>query len=102
MRHAYLKQIGFALAAPFAFAFAIAVLPINPAFAAQGDDDELAAAFAPLAATLAAAEDTIVEEMNGVQRAPADIGGYYVPDPTKAGAGMRPSVTFNAALASLG
>ena len=43
MRHAYLKQIGFALAAPFAFAFAIAVLPINPAFAAQGDDDDDAA-----------------------------------------------------------
>ena len=36
-----------------------------------------------------------------VQGQPADIGGYYAPDPAKATAVMRPSQTFNAALATL-
>jgi len=33
---------------------------------------------------------------------PADVGGYYRPDAEKASAVMRPSATFNEALASLG
>jgi len=37
-----------------------------------------------------------------VQGSPADIGGYYRPDDAKASAVMRPSATFNEALASLG
>jgi isocitrate dehydrogenase len=69
--------------------------------AAQSDDAELAAAFAPLAERLAAAESTIVDELVSVQGSPADIGGYYRPDPAKASAVMRPSATFNEALASL-
>jgi len=36
-----------------------------------------------------------------VQGQPADIGGYYSPDPALAGAVMRPSATFNATLALL-
>jgi len=67
--------------------------------AAQTDDPELAAQFTPLAAALAEAETTIVEELRAVQGSPADIGGYYLPDPEKAAAVMRPSATFNAALA---
>ena len=35
----------------------------------------------------------------GAQGQPADIGGYYSPDPALAGAVMRPSATFNATLA---
>ena len=31
----------------------------------------------------------------------ADIGGYYLPDAEKAGVVMRPSKTFNEALAAL-
>ncbi|WP_129305461.1 NADP-dependent isocitrate dehydrogenase [Streptomyces sp. L2] len=69
--------------------------------ARQTDDAELAKAFAPLAETLAAAEATIVEELNAVQGKPAEIGGYYQPDPAKAAAVMRPSATWNEALASL-
>ena len=69
--------------------------------AAQSDDAELAAAFGPLAATLVEQEQTIVDELVGVQGNPADIGGYYRPDPAKAGAVMRPSATFNGALAAL-
>jgi len=36
-----------------------------------------------------------------VQGRPADIGGYYMSSPSKAGAVMRPSATFNAAIDSL-
>ena len=69
--------------------------------ARQSDDAELAAAFEPLAKTLAENEQTINDELIGVQGRPADIGGYYRPDPEKASAVMRPSKTFNEALASL-
>ena len=44
---------------------------------------------------------TIAAELLGVQGQPADLGGYYAPDPAKATAVMRPSPTFNAALATL-
>ena len=67
--------------------------------AAQTEDAALAAAFAPLAEKLAAEEATIVAELNGVQRSPADIGGYYRPDDAKASTVMRPSSTLNEALA---
>jgi len=70
--------------------------------AAQSEDAELAAAFGALAASLAAQEQTIVDELIAVQGAPADIGGYYQPDPALATAVMRPSVTFNEAIATLG
>ena len=69
--------------------------------AQQTEDAALAAAFAPLAEKLAAAEETIVAELLAVQGKPADIGGYYRPDATKTAAVMRPSATFNEALASL-
>ncbi|AEG43142.1 NADP-dependent isocitrate dehydrogenase [Isoptericola variabilis] len=69
--------------------------------AAQSDDAELAATFAPLAEQLAAAESTIVDELLSVQGNPADIGGYYRPDPAKASAVMRPSATFNQAIDAL-
>ena len=69
--------------------------------AAQTADPVLAAKFAPLAAKLAAEEATIVAELAAVQGRPADVGGYYSPDPAKTTAVMRPSATFNAALALL-
>jgi isocitrate dehydrogenase len=71
------------------------------ALAAQTADAELAAKFAPIAATLADNEQTIVEEYLAVQGQPADIGGYYSPDPALAAAVMRPSATFNTTLALL-
>jgi isocitrate dehydrogenase len=70
--------------------------------AGQSEDAELAAAFAPLAATLTAEEETIAAELIAVQGSPADIGGYYLPDDALTTAVMRPSATFNAALAQLG
>jgi len=69
--------------------------------AQQTDDADLAKAFAPLAETLAANEQTIVDELLAVQGTPVDLGGYYQPDPAKAAAVMRPSKTWNDALASL-
>ncbi|MCW3010577.1 MAG: NADP-dependent isocitrate dehydrogenase [Solirubrobacterales bacterium] len=68
--------------------------------AKQDEDADLAARFAPLAERLAADEATIVEELNAVQGAPVDLGGYYRPDPAKAEAAMRPSATLNAAIAA--
>lgn len=69
--------------------------------AQQTDDAQLAEAFAPLAATLAEQEGTIVAELAAVQGKPVDIGGYYQPDPAKAEAVMRPSKTLNQAIATL-
>lgn len=69
--------------------------------AAQSEDKELAAYFAPLAKTLAENEDAIVAELNGVQGDSVDIGGYYYPDPEKITSVMRPSKTFNEALESV-
>jgi isocitrate dehydrogenase len=69
------------------------------ALAAQNDDPELAARFAPLANALAENEATINDEMIEAQGHPNDIGGYYQPDPELAAAAMRPSATFNRILA---
>ncbi|MGB0344301.1 MAG: NADP-dependent isocitrate dehydrogenase, partial [Coraliomargarita sp.] len=71
------------------------------ALAAQEEDAELQARFAPLAETLSANETRIVDELNQAQGPSVDIGGYYRPDPAKVDAAMRPSGTFNAALAAL-
>jgi isocitrate dehydrogenase len=71
------------------------------ALAEQSDDAELAERFRPLAERLGADEERIVAELAEVQGEPVDIGGYYRPDPEKMAAAMRPSVTFNEALASI-
>ncbi|WP_367039067.1 NADP-dependent isocitrate dehydrogenase [Streptomyces sp. Je 1-332] len=70
--------------------------------AKQTADAQLAESFAPLAKTLVEQEQTIVDELNGVQGSPADIGGYYQPDEAKAASVMRPSATLNKALGLLG
>jgi isocitrate dehydrogenase len=66
------------------------------ALAAQRDDAELAALFGPVARALRASEARIVAELVDCQGAPVDLGGYYLLDPAKAGAVMRPSATLNA------
>ena len=68
------------------------------ALARQTEDPEAAALFAGLAEQLAADEQTITQELLGVQGKPADLGGYYYVDKAKTDAVMRPSPTFNAAL----
>ena len=69
--------------------------------AEQTEDAELAADFAELAKRLRAEEETITQELLDVQGSPADVGGYYRPDPDKAADVMRPSTTFNEAIDSL-
>jgi isocitrate dehydrogenase len=71
------------------------------ALAAQTKDADLQARFKPLAETLTKNEAKISGELTGAQGKPVDIGGYYLPDDTKASAVMRPSATLNAAIAAL-
>jgi isocitrate dehydrogenase len=71
------------------------------ALAAQDQDADLADAFAAVAKDLSDNEATIAEELLSVQGHPVDLGGYYEPDLAKATAVMRPSPTFNAAIATL-
>ncbi len=70
--------------------------------ASQQADPELAAAFAPVAADLAAHEQQIVDELLAVQGSPADIGGYYSTDDQLVEAVMRPSKTFNEIIDTIG
>jgi isocitrate dehydrogenase len=70
------------------------------ALAAQTDDKDLQAKFAPLAKALTENEKTITDELLAVQGKPVDIGGYFLLDPKKVNAVMRPSATFNAILES--
>jgi isocitrate dehydrogenase len=69
--------------------------------ATQSADGELAASFTTVARRLADQEDVITAELLGVQGHAVDLGGYFRPDAAKAAAVMRPSATFNEALASL-
>ncbi|MFH7805701.1 MULTISPECIES: NADP-dependent isocitrate dehydrogenase [unclassified Acinetobacter] len=69
--------------------------------ATQDEDAELKAKFAPLAKALAENEEKIVAELAEVQGKAVDIGGYFALDQEKVNAVMRPSATFNAALASI-
>jgi isocitrate dehydrogenase len=65
------------------------------ALAAQDDDPALRDQFAPLAKALAENEERIIAELVEIQGEPADVGGYYHPDPAKATAAMCPSKTLN-------
>ncbi|PLC02330.1 NADP-dependent isocitrate dehydrogenase [Variovorax sp. RO1] len=67
--------------------------------AAQTEDKDLQAKFKKLAEALTANEKKIVDELAAVQGKPVDIGGYYLADPKKYEAVMRPSATLNAVLA---
>jgi len=71
------------------------------ALAEQNDDAALKAKFAPLAKALTENEAKIVAELNGAQGKPVDIHGYYHPDLSLVSKAMRPSETFNQALAAL-
>jgi isocitrate dehydrogenase len=72
------------------------------ALAEQTEDKALQAHFTPLAKALIDNEAKITEEFQVVQGKPVDIGGYYLADVAKCEAVMRPSSTFNAALAAAG
>nr|WP_314529427.1 NADP-dependent isocitrate dehydrogenase [uncultured Pseudomonas sp.] len=71
------------------------------ALAAQTEDAALQAQFGQLAKTLTENEATIVAELNAVQGKPVNIGGYYHANAELISQAMRPSNTFNAAIAAL-
>ncbi|MHC8295064.1 NADP-dependent isocitrate dehydrogenase [Pseudomonas sp. LB3P58] len=71
------------------------------ALAAQTEDTALQAQFGELAKTLTENEATIVAELNAVQGKPVVIGGYYHANAELISKAMRPSNTFNAAIAAL-
>ncbi len=71
------------------------------ALASQTKDKEIQASFTALAKTLSASEAVINAELIAAQGKPVDMGGYYHPDFAKTSEAMRPSATFNAALASM-
>jgi isocitrate dehydrogenase len=71
------------------------------ALAAQDKSAALQARFKKLAEVLAANEAKINAELIAAQGKPVDTGGYYLPDPAKVAAAMRPSATLNAAIAAL-
>jgi isocitrate dehydrogenase len=70
------------------------------ALAAQTEDKELQAHFAPLAKQLKDNEEKIVAELSAVQGKSVDIGGYYKPDLKKLEQVMRPSATLNQIIGS--
>ncbi|MEE9591117.1 MAG: NADP-dependent isocitrate dehydrogenase, partial [Thermodesulfobacteriota bacterium] len=71
------------------------------ALAEQTRDTDLQTRFAKLAQELGDNEAKIVEELNAAQGQPVDMGGYYYSDQEKTAKAMRPSATFNAALAAI-
>ena len=71
------------------------------ALANQDTDADLKAKFTPLAETLASNEQKITDELNSVQGQPVDLAGYYYPNEQNVRDSMRPSETFNQALAAL-
>ncbi|MGP4713699.1 NADP-dependent isocitrate dehydrogenase [uncultured Psychrobacter sp.] len=69
--------------------------------AAQDKDGDLKAQFSKLAKELESNEETIVKELNDAQGKSVDIDGYYLADEALAEQVMRPSQTFNDAIASI-
>jgi isocitrate dehydrogenase len=69
------------------------------AVAAQTEDPELAAMFAPLAEAMTTNEDKIIGELAAAQGKPAELGGYYHALRSNVKKVMRPSTTLNALLA---
>ncbi len=71
------------------------------ALAEQTKDKELQVRFTRLAKNLEENQEKIHNELLAAQGKPVDLGGYYKPDTKLATKAMRPSETFNAALAAL-
>jgi isocitrate dehydrogenase len=71
------------------------------ALAAQNDDAKLKAKFEPIAKALTENEAKIIGELNGAQGKAVDIKGYYHANVELITKAMRPSKTFNDALAPL-
>ncbi len=71
------------------------------ALAGQAKDTGLKEKFTEAARQLESQEQKILNELNGVQGGPVDIGGYYHPSAEKVAKVMRPSPTLNGILNAL-
>ena len=68
----------------------------------QNDDEELKNKFTEIAEALSANEATIIDQLNGAQGKPMNVGGYYFPDDQLASAAMRPSPVLNEIIDGIG
>ena len=68
----------------------------------QNDDEELKNKFTEIAEALSANESTIIDQLNGAQGKPMNVGGYYFPDDQLASAAMRPSLVLNEIIDGVG
>lgn len=71
------------------------------ALANQDKDKKMKVIFEKVAKDLNKNEQVIIDELNGAQGKPVDIGGYYKPDKILASKSMRPSSTFNTIIDSI-
>jgi len=71
------------------------------ALASQDKDKELKEQFAPIAIKLEENETSIINELNGAQGDPVNIGGYYRFDEDLTEKAMRPSATLNAIIEAI-
>ena len=71
------------------------------ALAAQSEDGELSAKFAPIADALINQESAILSELIDAQGDAVDIGGYFHPSEELTASAMRPSETLNATLSTI-
>jgi isocitrate dehydrogenase len=65
------------------------------ALSQQNKISEIKSRFEKIYKELSANEEKILNDLISVQKKPADIGGYFIPDDKKASTVMRPSATFN-------
>ena len=68
----------------------------------QNDDDDLKNKFKEIAEALSSNEATIIDQLNGAQGKPMNVGGYYFPDDQLASAAMRPSPVLNEIIDGIG
>ncbi|RCL74813.1 MAG: NADP-dependent isocitrate dehydrogenase [Flavobacteriales bacterium] len=68
----------------------------------QNDDEDLKNKFTEIAEALGANEATIIDQLNGTQGKPMNVGGYYLPDDQLASASMRPSAVLNEIIDGIG
>ncbi len=67
----------------------------------QTKDVDLKNQFTPVASAFKQNEQTVLNELNGAQGKPVDIGGYYFPKDDLASKAMRPSRSLNDLLATI-
>ncbi|MBE0570541.1 MAG: NADP-dependent isocitrate dehydrogenase [Ignavibacteriaceae bacterium] len=65
------------------------------ALSQQNKNSEIKSRFEKIYKELSANEEKILNDLISVQKKPADIGGYFMPDDKKASEVMRPSAAFN-------